>query len=294
MRYTSWKDYELIDTSNGERLERWGSTVVIRPDPQVIWNTEKKDSRWKTADAAYHRSSAGGGRWVIKNKVKDSWEIRYNDLKFGIKMMSFKHMGVFPEQAVNWDLLGEIISREKKQISVLNLFAYTGGATLACAKAGAKVCHVDASKGMVSWGRENAERSSLSGAPIRWIVDDCEKFVMREIKRGNNYDAVIMDPPSYGRGPKGEIWKIEDNLYPLMLLCESLLSENAKFFIINSYSTGLSPSAMGYLLSKVTKEKRGGFVHADEIGIPVSSSNLVMPAGATAIWSSENLFQDGE
>jgi 23S rRNA (cytosine1962-C5)-methyltransferase len=294
MRHTVWKDYELIDTSSGERLERWGTTVVIRPDPQVIWNTEKKDIRWQTADAVYHRSNTGGGHWEIKNKISDSWEICYNDLKFGIKMMNFKHMGVFPEQAVNWDLFEKIISLEKNQMNILNLFAYTGGATLACAKAGAKVCHVDASKGMVSWGRENALKSNLREAPIRWIVDDCEKFAAREIKRGNKYDGIIMDPPSYGRGPKGEIWKIEDNLYPFMVLCESLLSDNANFFVINSYSTGLSPSVMGYLLSKVIKEKRGGYVYADEIGIPVASSNLIMPAGSTAIWSSKRLLLEGE
>lgn len=291
MRHTIWKDYELIDTSSGERLERWGNTVVIRPDPQVIWNTERKDSRWQTADAIYHRSSSGGGHWEIRNKVKESWEISYNDLKFGIKMMNFKHMGIFPEQAINWDLFQKIISNDENQLDILNLFAYTGGASLACAKAGAKVCHVDASKGMVSWGRENAIKSNLSDAPIRWIVDDCEKFVTREIKRGNKYDGIIMDPPSYGRGPKGEIWKIEENLYSFILLCESLLSESAKFFVINSYSTGLSPSVMGYLLSKIVKEKHGGFVAADEIGIPVSSSSdLIMPAGATAIWSQERLF----
>ncbi len=291
MRYTTWKDYELIDTSSGERLERWGDIILIRPDPQVIWNTEKKDSKWRMADAVYHRSRTGGGHWEIKNKIKEQWEISYNNLKFSIKLMNFKHMGVFPEQAVNWDLFQKIILNENNQMNILNLFAYTGGATLACAKAGAKVCHVDASRGMVTSGRENAAKSNLANALIRWIVDDCEKFVAREIKRGNKYDGIIMDPPSYGRGPKGETWKIEENLYSFILLCEKLLSDDAKFFVINSYSTGLSPAVMGYLLSKVIKEKRGGFVTSDEVGIPVSSSNLVMPAGATAIWSNKLLFQ---
>ncbi len=290
MRYTSkWNDYELIDCSSGERLERWENTILIRPDPQIIWNTNKNDERWNKADAIYHRSNTGGGSWEIKNKkLKDSWKISYNKLNFGIKMMNFKHTGVFPEQAVNWDLLNDIISKSKKPLNVLNLFAYTGGATLACAQAGAKVCHVDASKGMVSWARENAKISNMEDKPIRWIVDDCEKFVLREIKREKKYEGIIMDPPSYGRGPKGEIWKIEDNIFDFIKLCESLLSDEAEFFIINSYSTGLSPSVMGYMLSKIIKERRGGFVSCDEIGIPVSSSNLVLPSGATAIWSKKS------
>lgn len=292
MRYTSnWHDYELIDCSCGERLERWGKITLIRPDPQVIWNTPKTDERWKNPDAVYHRSNTGGGRWEIKNKnIKDSWKISYENLKFGIKMMNFKHTGVFPEQAVNWDLFRNIISESKNSVNVLNLFAYTGGATLACAEAGAKVCHVDASKGMVSWARENAKISDMEDKPIRWIVDDCEKFVLREIKREKKYEGIIMDPPSYGRGPKGEIWKIEDNLFDFVKLCETLLSDEAEFFVINSYSTGLCGSVMGYMLSKIIKEKRGGFVSCDEIGLPVSSSNLVLPAGATAIWSKKSLL----
>lgn len=290
MRYTSnWHDYEIIDCSAGERLERWGKTILVRPDPQIIWNTPKIDKRWACPDAIYHRSNTGGGRWEIKNKnIKDSWKISYENLKFGIKMMNFKHTGVFPEQAVNWDLFKKIISSSKDSVNVLNLFAYTGGATLACAQAGASVCHVDASKGMVSWARENAKISNLEDKPIRWIVDDCEKFVLREIKRGKKYEGIIMDPPSYGRGPKGEIWKIEDNLFDFVKLCESLLSDDAEFFVINSYSTGLCASVMGYMLSKTIKEKRGGFVFCDEIGLPVSSSNLILPAGATAIWSKKS------
>lgn len=292
MRYTSnWKDYTLLDTSCGERLEIWGNQILIRPDPQVIWKTKKDDVRWKQSDAIYHRSNKGGGYWEKINKnMPDSWVISYGDLKFGIKMMNFKHTGIFPEQAVNWDLFRKIISSQKQQMNILNLFAYTGGATLACASAGAKVCHVDASKGMVSWARENAKLSKLDSSPIRWIVDDCEKFVTREIRRNNKYDGIIMDPPSYGRGPKGEVWKIEDNIFDFITLCESALSENAQFFVINSYSTGLSPSVMDYLLSKIIKEKRGGFVYSDEIGIPVESSGLIIPSGATAIWSKEKLF----
>ena len=259
MRYTSkWNDYELIDCSSGERLERWGKTILIRPDPQIIWNTSKNDERWNKADAIYHRSNTGGGSWEVKNKkLKNSWKISYNNLNFGIKMMNFKHTGVFPEQAVNWDLLNNIISKSKSNLNILNLFAYTGGATLACAQAGAKVCHVDASKGMVSWARENAKISNMEDKSIRWIVDDCEKFVLREIRREQKYEGIIMDPPSYGRGPKGEIWKIEDNIFDFIKLCESLLSDKAEFFIINSYSTGLSPSVMGYMLSKIIKENRG-------------------------------------
>lgn len=292
MRYTSnWENYELIDASNGQRLERWGKVILIRPDPQIIWDTPKNDPRWENPDAIYHRSATGGGHWEIRNKkLKDSWEISYKNLKFGIKMMNFKHTGIFPEQATNWDLFEKIISNCKEKLNILNLFAYTGGATLACANSGAKVCHVDASKGMVSWARENAKLSKLEAAPIRWIVDDCEKFVTREIKRQNKYDGIIMDPPSYGRGPKGEIWKIEDNLYEFVKLCSRLLSDNPKFFIINSYSAGLSPSVMEYLLSKIIKPKFGGNVFSSEIGIPVSSSGLILPAGATAVWSYESLF----
>ena len=290
MRYTKWKDYELLDTSDGDRLERWGDIILVRPDPQVIWKTPKLLPQWNNYSAVYHRSSKGGGAWETKKHVPESWKISYKNLNFNVKMMNFKHTGIFPEQAVNWDMFETIIKKRKAPTNVLNLFAYTGGATLACANAGAKVCHVDASKGMVAWARENAELSNLKTAPIRWIVDDCEKFVLREIKRNNKYDGLIMDPPSYGRGPRGEIWRIEDNIYEFIKLCKNVLSEDAEFFVINSYSTGLSPSVMGYMLSEVLQKELGGYVYSDEIGIPVSSSELVMPAGATAIWSKNKIF----
>ena len=293
MRCTkNWKEYELIDATNGNRLERWGDKILIRPDPQIIWNTEAKDIRWKNADGIYHRSNSGGGSWEVKNKdIQTSWNISYNGLKFGIKIMNFKHTGVFPEQAINWDLLDKIISSSKnKKMNVLNLFAYTGGATLASAKAGAKVCHVDASKGMVSWARENAKMSNLENSPIRWIVDDCEKFVLREIRRNNKYDGIIMDPPSYGRGPNGEIWKIEDNLFEFVNECEKLLSDDPEFFIINSYSTGFSASTIEYLVSEIVKKKYGGFVFSSEIGIKVMSSGLILPSGSTVIWSKKKWF----
>lgn len=290
MRFTKWNDYELIDASSGERLERWGDIILIRPDPQIIWNTPKADKRWSEAHAVYHRSSSGGGKWDIKKNIKDFWSISYKNLKFNIKLMNFKHTGIFPEQAVNWDIFQKIISNSKSETNILNLFAYTGGATLACANAGAKVCHVDAAKGMVSWARENAKISNLEDKPIRWIIDDCEKFITREIKRSRKYDGIIMDPPSYGRGPKGEIWKLEDNLYDFVVLCEKALSDNPKFFVINSYSTGLSPAVMNCILNQTIAKKHGGYVFSDEIGLPVTSSNIVIPAGATAIWSKEKLF----
>lgn len=290
MRYTKWKDYELLDTSDGNRLERWGDIILVRPDPQVIWKTPKSMLEWNDYSAIYHRSTKGGGVWETKKHVPEAWKISYKNLNFNVKMMNFKHTGIFPEQAVNWDMFETIIKNRKAPTNVLNLFAYTGGATLACANAGAKVCHVDASKGMVTWAKENAELSNLKSFPIRWIVDDCEKFVLREIKRNNKYDGLIMDPPSYGRGPRGEIWRIEDNIYEFIKLCKNVLSENAEFFVINSYSTGLSPSVMGYMLSDVLQKKLGGYVYSDEIGIPVSSSELVMPAGATAIWSKNKIF----
>ena len=290
MRYTKWKDYELLDTSDGNRLERWGDIISVRPDPQVIWKTPKSLPEWNNYSAIYHRSTKGGGAWKTKKHVPEAWKVSYKNLNFNVKMMNFKHTGIFPEQAVNWDMFEKIIKNRKAPTNVLNLFAYTGGATLACANAGAKVCHVDASKGMVAWAKENAELSNLKSSPIRWIVDDCEKFVLREIKRNNKYDGLIMDPPSYGRGPRGEIWRIEDNVYEFIKLCQNVLSENAEFFVINSYSTGLSPSVMGYMLSDVIQKKLGGYVYADEIGIPVSSSELIMPAGATAIWSKNKIF----
>lgn len=286
MRYAEWQDYELIDCSDGERLERWGNIILIRPDPQIIWSTPKKNPLWRKANARYHRSSNGGGKWEVYKNHPDMWKIKFNELCFQVKPMGFKHTGVFPEQAVNWLFLNEIIKNSKRQLNVLNLFAYTGGATLACANAGATVCHVDASKGMVQWAKENAVLSGLSDKPIRWIVDDCIKFVQREIRRGRKYDGIIMDPPSYGRGPGGEVWKLEEQLFPLVELCSRLLSEDPKFFLINSYTTGLSPAVMEYLLGVVIKAKNGGAVSSDEIGLKATDTNLVLPCGSTAIWQS--------
>lgn len=285
MRSANWKDYELIDTSQGERLERWGDIILIRPDPQIIWNTPKENPLWRKAHARYHRSSSGGGKWEQYRKIPDVWQISYRNTVFRIKPMGFKHTGVFPEQAANWDFVDDIIRKSKKQLNVLNLFAYTGGATLACLNAGAKVCHVDASKGMVQWAKENAEVSGLSDRPIRWLVDDCIKFVQREKRRGNKYDGIIMDPPSYGRGPGGEVWKLEEQLYPLVELCSEVLSNDARFFILNSYTTGLSPAVMEYLLGAVLIPKFGGSVAADEIGLKVTDTGLVLPCGSTALWT---------
>ena len=287
MKLANWKDYELIDTSMGERLERWGNIILIRPDPQIIWNTPKTNPLWKEANAKYIRSKSGGGAWKLLKKTPDVWRIKYEDLSFQIKMMGFNHTGIFPEQAVNWERTMGIIRNSTKKLNVLNLFAYTGGATLACAKAGANVCHVDASKGMVSWARENAMISGFSESPIRWIVDDCIKFVQRELRRGNKYDGIIMDPPSYGRGPSGEIWKLEDQLFDFIKIAASLLSEDAKFFILNSYTTGLSPSVMGYLLNTIITKNKGGKVSSDEIGLSVTESKFAFPSGATSIWTNE-------
>lgn len=287
MRAANWEDYELIDTSSGERLERWGDVVLIRPDPQIIWETPKKNPLWQKADARYHRSSSGGGSWQFLQKVPPVWKIRYGGLTFRLKTMGFKHTGIFPEQAVNWDFTMRKIRDAGRPIKVLNLFGYTGAATLACLKAGAQVCHVDASKGMVTWAKENAAESGLADLPVRWLVDDCVKFVQREQRRGNRYDGIIMDPPSYGRGPGGEVWKLEDQLYPLVQMCLPILSENALFFILNSYTTGLSPAVMEYLLGVLMKKKFGGCVFADEIGLPVTESGLVLPCGSTAVWQSE-------
>lgn len=284
MRIAKWDDYELLDTSHGERLERWGNIILIRPDPQVIWNTERKHPLWKKANARYKRSNTGGGAWQVYTKIPDQWTIRYKSLTFGLKPMGFKHTGVFPEQAVNWDFQMDVIKKTKGQMNVLNLFAYTGGATLATASAGAKVCHVDASKGMTAWARENAAISSMSEMPIRWIVDDCVKFVQRECRRGKKYDGIIMDPPSYGRGPGGEVWKLEEQLFDLVNLCMPLLSNDAKFFMLNSYTTGLSPSVMEYLIGSVICPKLGGSVSSSEIGLRVSSTGLILPCGSTAIW----------
>ena len=285
MRKTEfWSDYELIDSSNGERLERWGDVILIRPDPQVIWNTERKNPLWHNAHARYFRSNTGGGKWQMYKKVPASWQIKYRDLLFNVKPMGFKHTGVFPEQGVNWDFASDIIKKSARQLNILNLFGYTGCATVACLKAGAKVCHVDASKGMVNWAKENAVSSNVVDRPVRWIVDDCAKFVSREIRRGHKYDGIIMDPPSYGRGPSGEIWKLEERIYEFVELCSGVLSDNAEFVILNSYTTGLSPSVMEYLLGTVIKARFGGSVSADEIGLTVTQTGLTLPCGSTAIW----------
>ena len=278
-----WKDYEVIDTSCGEKLERWGRYILLRPDPQVIWKTEKTVPEWNRLNGHYHRSSKGGGEWEFF-KLPEEWTISYRELNFRLKPFSFKHTGLFPEQAVNWDWCSERIREAGRPVKVLNLFAYTGGATLAAASAGASVTHVDASKGMVTWAKENAAASHLEDAPVRWLVDDCVKFVEREIRRGNKYDGIIMDPPSYGRGPKGEIWKIEESIYPFVELAAQLLSDDALFFLINSYTTGLQPAVLSYMLNAVIQKKRGGEVQSSEIGLPVSSNGLVLPCGATGRW----------
>ena len=280
-----WKDYEVIDTSSGEKLERWGNYILLRPDPQVIWNTKREHPLYKKLNGHYHRSAKGGGEWEFFD-LPTEWSINYKDLTFNLKPFSFKHTGLFPEQAANWDWFSSIIKREKaknpeREIKVLNLFAYTGGATLAAAKAGAAVTHVDASKGMVTWAKENAISSGLKDAPIRWLVDDCVKFVEREIRRGNKYDAIIMDPPSYGRGPKGETWKIEESVFPLINICADILKSEPLFFLINSYTTGLQPAVLSYMLNTVLVERFGGKVEADEIGLPVSSNGLILPCGAS-------------
>ena len=284
----NWKDYEVIDCSKGEKLERWGRYILVRPDPQVIWDTEKADGRWKKKNGHYHRSQKGGGEWEFFD-LPQEWSIRYRELTFRLKPFSFKHTGLFPEQAVNWDWFSSIIKNAKakepaRQLKVLNLFAYTGGATLAAALAGAAVTHVDASKGMVTWAKENAAASGLSEAPIRWLVDDCVKFVERELRRGNTYDGIIMDPPSYGRGPKGEIWKIEENVFPLIELAAKLLSDNALFFLVNSYTTGLQPAVLTYMIHTALVPRLGGLVESSEIGLPVSSNGLVLPCGASGRW----------
>ena len=274
-----WKDYQVLDTSKGEKLERWGDYLLVRPDPQVIWDTPKKNPGWKKMNGHYHRSKKGGGEWEFFD-LPEQWQIHYGELTFNLKPFSFKHTGLFPEQATNWDWFSELIKKAGRPVKVLNLFAYTGGATIAAAAAGASVTHVDASKGMVTWAKENAASSGLADAPIRWIVDDCVKFVEREIRRGNRYDAIIMDPPSYGRGPKGEIWKIEESIHPLVKLCAQLLVDRPLFFLINSYTTGLQPAVLSYLIG--TELKRfPGKVTADEIGLPVSSNGLTLPCGAS-------------
>ena len=280
-----WRDYELLDCGGGQRLERWGKRVLVRPDPQAVWETPRKNPSWNQADARYLRSHSGGGHWE-KKTLPESWRIHYSDLTFQVKPMNFKHTGLFPEQAVNWDFMAEKIKNAGRPVRVLNLFAYTGGATIACAKAGASVCHVDAAKGMVAWGKENAKLSGLGDAPIRWIVDDCAKFVEREIRRGKTYDAVVMDPPSYGRGPGGEVWKLEENLYPFVKLCAEVLSDKPLFVVLNSYTTGLAPSVLGYILNMLVVKKYGGKCTWDELGLPVTETGLALPCGATGRWVS--------
>jgi len=286
-----WNDYEVLDTSGGEKLERWGRYILVRPDPQVIWNTPRRNEGWKKHNAHYHRSAKGGGEWEFFD-LPDEWTVSYppRGLTFRLKPFSFKHTGLFPEQAVNWDWFSEIIlnavkSNPERQPKVLNLFAYTGGATLAAAAAGASVTHVDASKGMVAWAKENAAASGLKEAPVRWLVDDCVKFVEREIRRGNRYDGIIMDPPSYGRGPKGEVWKIEESIWPLMELTAKLLSKDALFFLLNSYTTGLQPAVLSYMINAAITKNAGGHAQAGEIGLPVSESGLFLPCGASGRWS---------
>ena len=283
----NWKDYRIIDTSDGDKLESWGGRLLVRPDPQIIWKTPHKSELWEKADAVYHRSARGGGEWEYRKRLPESWKITYGSLCFVIRPTGFKHTGLFPEQAVNWELMSGLIRSAGRPVKVLNLFAYTGGATLACAEAGASVSHVDASKGMVQWARDNAAASGLSDKPIRWLVDDCEKFVKREIRRGNFYDAVVMDPPSYGRGPGGEVWKLEDSVYELVKTCADVLSDDPLFFLLNSYTTGLSPSVMAYILSEIITPRFGGRVSADEIGLPVEKASMPLPCGSTAVWTKQ-------
>ena len=279
----NWKDYELLDASDGERLERWGRYILIRPDPQIIWKNVKSHPAWKNADAVYRRSREGGGGWV-KNRLPESWNIRYGDLGFILRPMGFKHTGLFPEQAANWDWFGELIRKANRPVKVLNLFAYTGGATVAAAKAGASVVHVDAAKGMVAQAKENASLSGLADAPIRYIVDDCKKFIEREIRRGNHYDGIIMDPPSYGRGPNGEVWKLEDSVDELVGIAAKLLSDDPLFFLINSYTTGLSPLTMQYLIGLHVARRFGGKTEAGELGLRVTETGAYLPAGASTRW----------
>lgn len=279
-----WKDYELLDCSNGEKLERWGEHVLVRPDPQAIWKTPRSHPGWMKHAARYARSNTGGGAWE-KRQLPDRWTVDYGSLTFNVKPMNFKHTGLFPEQASNWDFAAQQIKGAGRSISVLNLFAYTGGATVACAAAGASVCHVDAAKGMVAWAKENAASSGVADKPIRWIIDDCAKFVEREIRRGRKYDAVIMDPPSYGRGPSGEVWKLEENLWDFVELVSQVLSDDPLFFLISSYTTGLAPSVLTYILESTVTKKYGGHTVSDELGLPVTASGLVLPCGSAGRWT---------
>ena len=283
--FQDWKEYTLIDCSAGERLERWGEQVLIRPDPQVIWQTPKTHPLWRDPHAIYHRASTGGGQWEVCKKMPEVWQIGLNGLRFNIKTMGFKHTGLFPEQAVNWEMTAQVIRNAGRPVKVLNLFAYTGGATVAALQAGASVTHVDASKGMTAWAKENAAASGVADRPVRWLVDDCIKFVQREIRRGNTYDIIIMDPPSYGRGPGGEVWKLENEVFGFVELCAQVLSDTPLMVLINSYTTGLSPSVMEYILGETLQRTRGGVTESDEIGLPVATRpGRVLPCGASAIW----------
>ncbi|MBE7084081.1 MAG: SAM-dependent methyltransferase [Clostridiales bacterium] len=284
MRTAEWKDYKVIATGDGYKLESWKDVVLLRPDPQVIWKSEINMDDYKGLSAKYVRSETGGGRWLIKGKMPQEWTVSYKDLKFKIKPMGFKHTGLFPEQAVNWDLMTSLIKNAKREINVLNLFAYTGGATVACAKAGAKVCHVDAAKGMVERAGENVRLSEVPDGRVRYIIDDCKKFVEREIRRGKKYDAIIMDPPSYGRGPNGEMWKLENELYPFVRLCEQVLSENPLFVLINSYTTGLQPQVLKNILSLTIGKGRVGEIEAYEVGLKTEQDGVILPCGNSGIW----------
>ena len=280
----NWKDYKILDMADGQKLERWGNVILSRPDPQIIWKNKSFPNKWKDINAVYHRSSSGGGSWEFKKKMPEKWQIKYKDLTFNIKPMGFKHTGLFPEQAVNWDWMIEKIQKANRPIKVLNLFAYTGGATVACSYAGASVCHVDSSKGMTTWAKENIESSGLKERPVRFIVDDVIKFVSREIRRNNKYDAIIMDPPSYGRGAKGEVWQFENDIYDLVELCTNVLSDNPLFFLINSYTTGISSKVLADILELTVAKKYRGKIESGEVGIPMENSNLVLPCGIYGRW----------
>jgi len=285
-----WKDFEILDAGNSQKLERWGDIVLARPDPQVIWSQAgTRSADWEKAHAVYHRSASGGGSWEITRSLPEQWEVSYRQLKFLVKPTGFKHTGLFPEQAANWDILDGLLKGCPTDFEVLNLFAYTGGATVACAAAGAKVCHVDASKGMVTWARQNAQLSGLEEHPIRWIVDDCQKFVARETRRGRSYGGVIMDPPSYGRGPGGEVWKLEDCIWGLLQEATALLGESSRFFLLNSYTAGLSPWVMKYMLDALIVPKLGGQVICYELGLPISSTGGVLPCGGSALWTAKDI-----
>ena len=284
---TGFDDYELIDASSGERLERWKDIILIRPDPQVMWHGDRKNPLWRNAHAKYHRSNSGGGHWEMLKNVPKTWSVDFKDLTFRLKPMDFKHTGLFPEQAVNWELMSNCIKKADRPIKVLNLFAYTGGATVACLKAGASVTHVDASKGMVAWAKENAVASGVGDCPVRWLVDDCLKFIAREIRRGNKYDGIVMDPPSYGRGPNGEVWKIEQQLDELLYQTAQILSDDAIFFLLNSYSGGISPTIINYMVKNIVIGKRNGEVTTDEIGLKITDRDIALPCGCTTLWTKE-------